>query len=288
MSPGALARSLLVAALVRRSRPGRSSVLGAGLAWVLACGATGAGIWQTYQPERQHEFTSTGVLGTVQRNQSLLSDVEARTAQVSPYLRNLIALSSALQDKYSPTELGQPAALRVLLVSDLHAGNQYALMRTIVEEEDIDLVIDTGDLVNFGTVTEGEASGMFAGIASIPVPYLFVRGNHDASSSTDHALLDRMATLPNVVLLQPDDETYRVVDAGGLRIGGFNDPRWFGDDGKRSKDKQQPAKKAFVSAFEEQDPDLVLGQGELVERHRRRSSGGGTVARRSAGADPQI
>jgi predicted phosphodiesterase/hypothetical membrane protein len=250
---------LLVRSLVHRRRPRRWSFVGAGLAWVVACAATGIGMWQTYQPERQHEFTSTGVLGTVQRNQSLLSDVEARTAQVSPYLRNLMALSSALQDKYSPTELGQPAALRVLLVSDLHAGNQYALMRTIVEEEDIDLVVDAGDLVNFGTVAEGNATGMFTGIASLPVPYLFVRGNHDATSLTDTAILDRMASIPNVVLLQRDAESYTVAEAGGIRIGGFNDPRFFGDDGKRSKDKQQPAKRAFVSAFEEEEPlDLLV------------------------------
>lgn len=257
---GALAVGVLAlgaGSLARRRRPRSAAVAGAAAAWVIACGATGVGIWQTYQPDRQHEFTSTGVLGTVQRNQSLLTDVEARTAQVTPYLRNLIALSSALQDKYSPSELTQPVALRVLLVSDLHAGNQYALMRTIVEQEDIDLVVDTGDLVNFGTVAEGEASGMFAGIASLPVPYLFTRGNHDANSPTDHALLDRLATVPNVVLLQPDSQDYTVVDAGGLRIGGFNDPRWFGDDGKRSKDKQQPAKKAFEAAFA-QEPSLDL------------------------------
>ena len=147
----------------------------------------------------------------------------------------------------------------MLLVSDLHAGNQFALMRTIIEQEDIDLVVDTGDLVNFGTVTEGDASGMFAGIASLQVPYLFTRGNHDATSATDSAILDRMAQIPNVVLLQPDTESYTVVDAGGIRIGGFNDPRWFGDDGKRSKAKQQPAKKAFIDAFAEQDPlDLLV------------------------------
>ena len=251
--------ALGVGALVRRRRPRARAIAGASMAWVIACGATGLSIWQTYQPVRQHEFTSTGVLGTVQRNQSLLSDVEARTAQVSPYLRNLIALSSALQDKYSPTELSEPSALRVLLVSDLHAGNQFALMRTIIEQEDIDLVVDTGDLVNFGTVTEGDASGMFAGIASLQVPYLFTRGNHDATSATDSAILDRMAQIPNVVLLQPDTESYTVVDAGGIRIGGFNDPRWFGDDGKRSKAKQQPAKKAFIDAFAEQDPlDLLV------------------------------
>ena len=250
---------LVGSGLVRRRRPSGRAVAGAGIAWAVACAATGLGIWQTYQPQRQHEFTSTGVLGTVQRNQSLLSDVEARTAQVSPYLRNLIALSASLQDKYSPTELNQPTALRVLLVSDLHAGNSYSLMRTIVEEEDIDLVVDSGDLVNFGTVAEGDASGMFAGIASVPVPYVFVRGNHDATSATDRNILDRLAAIPNVVLLQPDDESYTLVEAGGIRIAGFNDPRWFGDDGRRSKAKQQPAKAAFVSAFEGEQPlDLLV------------------------------
>lgn len=244
-------------ALRRRGRPTSRTVVAAGLAWVIACGATGVAIWQTFRPERQQQFTSTGVLGTVQRNQSLLSDVEARSAQVTPYLRNLIALSTALQDKYAPTELNQPVALRVLLVSDLHAGNQFALMRTIIEQEDIDLVVDTGDLVNFGTVAEGNASGMFAGIASLPVPYLFTKGNHDATSATDTAVLDRLARIPNVVLLQPKPDTYTEVDAGGIRIAGFNDPRWFGDDGKRSRDKQQPAKQAFEAAFTEQ-PRLDL------------------------------
>ena len=257
---GALAVGVLAlgaSSISRGRRPRPAAVAGAAAAWAIACGATGVGIWQTYQPSRQHEFTSTGVLGTVQRNQSLLSDVETRTAQVTPYLRNLIALSSALQDKYSPSELTQPVALRILLVSDLHAGNQYALMRSIIEQEDVDLVVDMGDLVNFGTVAEGSAAGMFAGIASLPVPYLFTRGNHDATSATDHAMLDRLATLPNVVLLQPATQDYTVADAGGLRIGGFNDPRWFGDDGKRSKDKQQPAKKAFEAAFA-QEPNLDL------------------------------
>ena len=87
-----------------------------------------------------------------------------------------------------------------------HRAHHGALLLQAVDiaEEDIDLVVDTGDLVNFGTVAEGTATEMFAGIASLPVPYLFTRGNHDASSATDTAILDRMASIPNVVLLQRD------------------------------------------------------------------------------------
>ncbi|MDX6331792.1 MAG: hypothetical protein QOI83_4175, partial [Streptomycetaceae bacterium] len=67
------------------------------------------------------------------------------------------------------------------------------------------------DLINFGQVEEGELAGVFKGIQSLGVPYIFVDGNHDAASTTDHRLLDRMAEIPNVYLLQPDDTTYDVV-----------------------------------------------------------------------------
>jgi hypothetical protein len=133
-------------------------------------------------------------------------------------------------------------------------------MRTIVEEEGIDLVVDAGDLVSFGTVQEGEAAGIFSGIESVRVPYLFVRGNHDATSATDTAVLARMARVPNVVLLQPPTGGYQEVLVGGLRIAGFNDPRWFGDSGTGSPAKQVPARKAFAAAFAGRPaPDLVVG-----------------------------
>ena len=68
---------------------------------------TGFALYSTYQPDRQQTFTSTGVLGTLQRNQGILSDVETRASQVAPYLRNLIALSTALQQAIQESLLGQ-------------------------------------------------------------------------------------------------------------------------------------------------------------------------------------
>ena len=126
---------------------------------MLSTALTALMLYTTYQPDRQETFTSTGVLGTLQRNQGILSDVETRATQVAPYLRNLIALSTALQQKYQAAPLESKTSLRVLLVSDIHAGNQYDLMRTIVQEEGVDVVVDAGDLVNFGTVEEGDATG---------------------------------------------------------------------------------------------------------------------------------
>ena len=236
-------------AVLRRRRPPVTLVLACAAGWVLATAATATSLYATYQPERQETFTSTGILGTLQRNQGILSDVEARATQVAPYLRNVIALSTALQQKYAAAPLEADTALRVLLVSDIHGGNQYSLMRTVVEEESVDVIIDAGDLLNFGTVAEGEAAGIFSGIESLGVPYLFVRGNHDATGATDDDVLRRMAQVPNVVLLEPGSAGYTEVSVGGVTIAGFNDPRWFGDSGTGSPAKQVPAREAFVAAF---------------------------------------
>jgi predicted phosphodiesterase/hypothetical membrane protein len=247
-------------ALVRRRRPPAALVLAALAGWVASIALTGATLYTTYQPDRQETFTSTGVLGTLQRNQGILSDVETRATQVAPYLRNLIALSTALQQKYDAAPLQSETSLRVLLVSDIHAGNQYDLMRTIVQEESVDVVVDAGDLVNFGSVEEAEATGLFDGIASVGVPYLFVRGNHDASSATDTALLDRLADIPDVTLLQDGAGDFTEVTMHGVRIAGLNDPRWFGDSGTGSPAKQAPAREAFTAAFTGRPPlDLVVG-----------------------------
>ncbi len=240
----------------RRPKAGRLGI--AALCWLLACGATFASIGLGYRPERLDRFTTTGILGAVQRNADLLAGVETRAAQTTPYLKNLLALSAALQDKYSPQSLDDPVAARLLLVSDIHGGNQYPLMKTIVEQEQVDAVIDAGDLVNFGTLTEAEASGVLAGIASLDVPYLFVKGNHDARAATDTELLRALAKIPNVVLLQPDDDSYTVQSVGGIRIAGFNDPRWFGDDNKNNAAKQKAPAARFTAAMADLAPPDIL------------------------------
>ena len=261
-SLGALAVVLLTLAgyvVLRRRRPPTALLVAGLVGWVVSTAVTGVALYATYQPDRQETFTSTGVLGTLQRNQGILSDVEARASQVAPYLRNLIALSTALQQKYEAAPLESDTSLRVLLVSDIHAGNQYGLMRTIVEQEAVDVVVDAGDLINFGTVEEAEATGLFAGIESVGVPYLFVRGNHDANSATDSALLDRLDRIPNVVLLEGASGDYTEVTMHGVRIAGFNDPRWFGDSGTGTRAAQEPAREAFVAAYTGRPaPDLVV------------------------------
>ncbi|GAA6525315.1 metallophosphoesterase [Intrasporangium sp. DVR] len=255
----ALASSVAVH-YARRRRPERMHLVMVATALVVVSAGTGVSTALTYQPDRFAALSTTGVLGTVQRNAGLLAGVESRAEQATPYLRNLLALSQALQEKFVPADLTQPVvSARILLVSDIHGANQYPLMRTIVEEEGVDAVIDTGDIINFGQVEEGEAAGIFRGIESLGVPYIFVSGNHDQSSPTDRALLQRMARVPNVVLLQDPEGVHRELSFHGLRITGFNDPRYFGDDAQDPAGKQAPAVDAYNAAMEDEpESDLVL------------------------------
>ena len=225
----------------------------------IAAVGTTAAIATTYRVDRQPTFATTGVLTAVQSNLDILDDVEARSAQVAPYLRNLIVLSGALQEKYTDRAQDRDIAVRILLVSDMHGANYYPMMRSIIEAEQIDAVIDTGDLVNFGSPAELTASRLHTGIASLGVPYLFVRGNHDARSEFDYDLVDAVARIPNAHVLQPTPDSYTEIGLGGLRIGGFNDPRYFGDSGTGSADRQIPAREQFLAAFEDRPPlDVVV------------------------------
>lgn len=279
---GALAVALaavVLRALILRRRPGPRTGIAALIAMVLALAATGASIAGTYRGATPKQLSATGLLGAIQQNSTLFDDVAERSAQVAPYLRSVVAVSAALRERYQPPPIDSERVLRILLISDVHAGDQYPLIASMIESEGIDLVIDSGDLLNFGTVAEGEISGVFAGIADLPVPYVFVRGNHDAMGPTDDAVLRRLDGIPNVILLQPDSQRYQELTIAGVRIGGFNDPRWFGDDGKQSAQKQQPAKAQWLASFAGQEvPDIVVshepwavqgiaGAGVLINGH---------------------
>ncbi len=267
---GALVVGVAVIALIayaRRRRPTLRQVASTGIAVVLAIGGTGAGVVGTYQPGQLSSFRTTGLLGTVRSNAGLLAGVEARAEQVTPYVKNLLALSAALQEKFIPAEITKPPAARFLLVSDIHGANQYPVMKRIIDDEQITAVIDSGDLVNFGSVTEAEVSGIFTSIEKLGVPYFFVRGNHDANSLDDQALLARMARIKNVVLLEPTPQTYTEVSVNGVVVAGFNDPRFFGDDNKNNNQKQQPAADAFNRAYADRPrPDMVVSHEPAAAR----------------------
>ena len=81
---------------------------------------------------------------------TIVNNFEAYGQQLAALVQNVASLASAARDL--PTFEGSPGSIRALHVSDIHLNpNVWPIIRSIVEQYDIDLVIDTGDIADHGT-----------------------------------------------------------------------------------------------------------------------------------------
>lgn len=113
-------------------------------------------------------------------------------------------------------ELGQlefeQSDIKILHVSDIH-NNPVALdlVEQVINTFAVDLVIDTGDLTDFGSPLE---TALLTRLDNFTVPYLITLGNHDSSTVARH-----LEDITSVTLLQGE-----IIEAAGCKIMGFPDP----------------------------------------------------------------
>jgi predicted MPP superfamily phosphohydrolase len=134
-------------------------------------------------------------------------------------LQQIVSNVSRLYTTVSALPVYEPAGntTRVLHVSDLHLNpSSWGLIRTVVQTFDIDAVVDTGDMVDWGSSAE---TNYVTAIPSIGVPYIYVRGNHDSA-----AIQAAVARQRNAVVL---DNSFTTVD--GLTFAGIGDPDFTPD-----------------------------------------------------------
>lgn len=262
---GSLATATMLggaAAFSRRfhgSKAEKISVIGSGLAIGMA--ALPVGSLATYNTDNYRKLELTGFIAQGVNTPGIMSAISIRQAEeLEPYLNGWLAMGSLAKNELSTPETDNNDDVQLLLVSDIHGNNVYPVIKQIIDEKQIDAVVDTGDLINFGRAGEVDLADMSNGIKSLGVPYLFVTGNHDTNSPTDDSLLNKLATLPNVHLLQPDDDTYTKTTVDGVNIIGMNDrARWYGDDGSDIKEKQLPYTKQLSATFKDSpNIDLVV------------------------------
>lgn len=150
-----------------------------------------------------------------------------------------------------------PDAVRLIWLSDVHNNPvAFAVARALAEQHPGALVVDTGDIGDWGRRIEAR---MFAAIADIPAPYLFIKGNHDGPQT-----LAELAKLPNVVILD-GGATYR---HAGVLIAGDADPRFTPDkstgDDRFGAPRLAEAGRELAAALVEVAPDLVLVHDPVV------------------------
>lgn len=127
--------------------------------------------------------------------------------------------------------------IKILHVSDLH-NNQAALkfINQVINSFNVDLVIDSGDLTDYGTPIEAQILDY---LADFPVPYLFVAGNHDST-----AIINKLEQFSQVKVLNEG-----VLEIAGLKIIGLADPASLTND-------IVPAEKEMVEVYQNKLKEL--------------------------------
>ena len=134
-------------------------------------------------------------------------------------LQQIVSNVSRLYTTVSALPVYEPAGntTRILHVSDLHLNPaSWGLIRTVVQTFDIDAVVDTGDMVDWGSAAE---TNYVSSIRSVGVPYIYVRGNHDSG-----IIQSAVGREKNAIVL---DNKITTID--GLTIAGIGDPEFTPD-----------------------------------------------------------
>lgn len=139
--------------------------------------------------------------------------------------------------------------LAVLHVSDIHNNPAaFEFITELVNNFKIQLIIDTGDLTDYGTPLEAE---IITHIARIKIPYIFLPGNHDTP-----LIVQRLKKVPFVKVLEEGTITVK-----GLSIAGQADPASYSYNSDLAPEedftKAAEALKRTLQDVKSQ-PDIVL------------------------------
>ncbi|MEW6625018.1 MAG: metallophosphoesterase [Bacillota bacterium] len=108
--------------------------------------------------------------------------------------------------------------LKVLHISDIHNNPAaYDFVQQVTSSFDVDFIIDTGDISDFGSPLEAV---LLDRITDFSVPYVFVAGNHDSPE-----IIKAMGKIKNVVLLNN-----QIINVKGLYLLGTHDPASISTD----------------------------------------------------------
>jgi predicted MPP superfamily phosphohydrolase len=245
----AVLAALFLSALVFRDV--RRVAWSGGLALLITAGSFGVAAL-TARPEALDEPRYEGLLVNAP---AIVGDARRIATDYDRYAEQLQRLVGNVSKLYTtvsalPIYEPEPGTTRVLHISDMHLNPAaWQLIRTVVEQFSIDVIIDTGDITDWGSEPE---TSFVASIALLKKPYIFIRGNHDSSATS--AAVDKQ---PGTTVLNNS-----ITTVAGLTIAGIADPRFTPDK------STAPAGGGLTSATANQ----VIGAGERLGETIRESA----------------
>jgi predicted MPP superfamily phosphohydrolase len=220
---GAAVTSLL---LLRRWR---EPLIAAGTTVVLLAATGGLGAL-TWRPEALSSPKYTGLLVNANSLIGSASDIVARfdayRASLEDIVGNVSSLYATISKLPEPVN-GDPDVVALLHVSDIHLNPAgFDLVRQVVQQFDVDGVLDTGDITDWGSKAE---TTLITSVGDLGVPYVFIRGNHDSALTAEVIALQSNATVLD----------YDATTIAGVTVVGAPDPRFTPD--KSTGDDNFPA-----------------------------------------------
>ncbi|MCY1140415.1 metallophosphoesterase [Actinoplanes sp. Pm04-4] len=233
----AVISSLVLSALIFRNV--RKVAVSGVTALVVTAGSLGLAA-STLRPDSIAEPRYEGLLVNAPAVVGDARRIADNYGRYSEQLQQIVSNVSRLYTTVSSLPVYEPEAntTRILHVSDLHLSPQaFGLIRTVVQTFEIDAVIDTGDLVDWGSTAE---TGYASSIPSVGVPYIWVRGNHDSAS-----IQAAVARQRNAVVLDN-----KITTVGDLRIAGIGDPEFTPDKSETpaAENADDPAQSPLLRA----------------------------------------
>lgn len=219
-------------------RPRRALASGGAAAVLVVLPVVGAAA--SFRPQALYEPSFDGLLSQATYIADLghgtVADYTSYRATLAEFVGQVSALYIAADSL--PAGMSGEDVITVLHVSDIHDNPQaFDVIDQLEEQFSLDLVIDTGDIVSWGTPVEHD---LLAAIGTLDTPYVYVTGNHDSEQTAA-----TVAEQPNAIVLEN-----QVVEAGGLRIAGIGDPRFAADDDSDTTGWQEGKDAVAGTAFQ--------------------------------------
>ena len=187
-------------------------------------------------------FRAPSYQGALEYAPALVGDARTGLDRLRTLRQEMTRIGENLDRAYAV--LGQPGrqpasdTVRVLHVSDLHLNPAgLDLTERLAERFEVAAVVDTGDMGTWGLPFERSFPQR---LASLKVPYLFVKGNHDNA-----AMVKAVAANPNVRVLDRS-----VAEVAGIRFYGVGDPTFSPGRGYRTPEfeRDKVVRSATVAA----------------------------------------
>lgn len=234
--------AMILTALLYRSMRRVAAAGGLSLALLAATAVVSVA---TFRPTAIEEPRYEGLLVNAP---AVVGDARQIAGRYSAYreeLQRLVGNVGKLYDTISTLPVYEPdsSTIRVLHISDMHLNPAaWSVVRTVAQQFNVNIIIDTGDITDWGSEPE---DSYVSSIAALKVPYVYVRGNHD-SARTQAAV----ARQPNAKVLDGG-----VVTIDGLTITGIGDPQFTPD---KSSPENAPG------ASQDQGVQQQLNAGQLL------------------------